>query len=96
MAAATRSVSASAPATVLDVKCGMGAYAVPLAEQGHELHLLDPVELRVREVIAAWSKRSAAADKGGRLAEAVVGDARDLPFDDSAPMQSSCRARCIT
>jgi ubiquinone/menaquinone biosynthesis C-methylase UbiE len=61
------------PAQVLDVGGGMGAYALPLADEGHEVRLLDPVELHVRE---------AAAD--GRLADAVVGDARELPFEDGS------------
>jgi ubiquinone/menaquinone biosynthesis C-methylase UbiE len=61
------------PAQVLDVGGGMGAYAVPLAEEGYEVRLLDPVEVHVREAAAS-----------GRLAEAVVGDARELPFEDAS------------
>jgi ubiquinone/menaquinone biosynthesis C-methylase UbiE len=60
------------PAQVLDVGGGMGAYALPLAEEGYEVRLLDPVELHVREAAAM-----------GRLAETVVGDARELPFSDA-------------
>jgi SAM-dependent methyltransferase len=59
------------PAVVLDVGGGPGAYARWLAEQGYEVHLIDPVELHVEQATAA-----------ARLATAQVGDARALPFAD--------------
>jgi ubiquinone/menaquinone biosynthesis C-methylase UbiE len=72
------------PATVFDIGGGMGAYALPLAEEGYEVHLLDPVELHVREARNAWAERESQASGGGRLAEAVVGDARELPFEGAS------------
>src|ERR671937_288337 len=72
------------PATVFDIGGGMGAYALPLAVEGYEVHLLDPVELHVREASNAWTQRESEASQGGRLAEALVGDARDLPFENAS------------
>jgi ubiquinone/menaquinone biosynthesis C-methylase UbiE len=60
------------PAVVLDVGGGPGAYAKWLAEQGHRVHLLDPIELHVEQAAAA-----------APLAGAQVGDARALPFADA-------------
>jgi ubiquinone/menaquinone biosynthesis C-methylase UbiE len=62
------------PAVVLDVGGGAGAYAIPLAARGYEVHLLDPIELHVAQA------RMAAEQAGVRLAGALTGDARDLPF----------------
>lgn len=61
-----------APARVLDVGGGAGAYALPLAADGYEVHLIDPVPLHVEQAAAA--SRTAAAP----LASTVVGDARAL------------------
>jgi SAM-dependent methyltransferase len=72
------------PATVFDIGGGMGAYALPLAADGYEVHLLDPVELHVREASRAWVQWESDASEGGRLAEALVGDARELPFGDAS------------
>lgn len=33
----------AAPATLADVGGGAGAYAIPLASEGYEVHLIDPV-----------------------------------------------------
>jgi len=59
---------------VLDVGGAPGAYAVWLAERDYRVHLVDPMELQVRqaEEVAA-----------GRLESARVGDARALPFADA-------------
>jgi SAM-dependent methyltransferase len=60
------------PAVVLDIGGGTGVYARPLAAEGYEVRLLDPVALHVEQARAA-----------GLVAQ--VGDARALPFaDDSA------------
>jgi ubiquinone/menaquinone biosynthesis C-methylase UbiE len=72
------------PATIFDIGGGMGAYALPLAADGYEVHLLDPVELHVREARSAWALLESRASDRGRLAEAVVGDARELPFEDES------------
>ena len=65
------------PATVLDVGGAAGAYALPLAAEGYEVHLVDPVALHVEQARAA-----SAAQPDAPLASAVVGDARALPVDD--------------
>ena len=41
------------PATVLDVGGAAGAYALPLAAEGYEVHLVDPVALHVEQARAA-------------------------------------------
>jgi SAM-dependent methyltransferase len=64
----------SPPAVVLDVGGGAGAHAVPLTDQGYEVHLLDPMALHVEQARAA----------GTTLASARIGDARDLPHDDAS------------
>jgi ubiquinone/menaquinone biosynthesis C-methylase UbiE len=60
------------PACVLDVGGGAGAYALPLAAAGYEVHLVDPVPLHVRQAAAA--SQAAAA----QLASVTLGDARAL------------------
>jgi SAM-dependent methyltransferase len=65
----------AAPATVLDVGGAAGAYALPLAAEGYEVHLLDPVALHVEQARAA-----SAAQPDAPLASVAVGDARELPF----------------
>lgn len=65
------------PATVIDVGGAAGAYAVPLAREGFEVHLLDPVERHVRQA------RTAGHRSGHPLATTVVGDGRRLPYADA-------------
>jgi ubiquinone/menaquinone biosynthesis C-methylase UbiE len=60
------------PATIFDVGGGAGAYAFPLAQRGHRVHLIDPVELHLEEA------RGYAADSGIALASIAKGDARQL------------------
>jgi SAM-dependent methyltransferase len=60
------------PAQILDIGGGAGAYAVPLAAAGYEVHLVDPVPLHVSH--ATEASRAA----GVQLAGATVGDARAL------------------
>ena len=67
------------PATVLDVGGAAGAYALPLAAEGYEVHLVDPVALHVEQARAA-----SAAQPGAPLASVVVGDARELPVEDES------------
>lgn len=69
----------AAPATLLDVGGGAGVYALPLAEEGYSVHLIDPVPLHVEQASAA-----AAHQPGASLADAQVGDARRLPFGDQS------------
>jgi SAM-dependent methyltransferase len=68
----------AAPATVLDVGGGPGAYAVPLALAGYAVHLVDAMPLHVDQALAA----AANAEVG--LASAAVGDARSLDFPDGS------------
>jgi SAM-dependent methyltransferase len=60
-----------APAVVLDVGGGPGAYAAWLSGLGYDVHLLDPIALHVEQARAAG-------------VTATVGDARSLPFDDGS------------
>lgn len=67
------------PAVVLDVGGGAGAYAFWLAEQGYEVHLVDPVPLHVEQ-----ASRTSAARTTGTLASARLGDARALDREDGS------------
>ena len=64
-------------ATIVDVGGGPGAYAIPLALSGHDIHLVDAMPLHVAEA------RMAAQAAETRLASAEIGDARELPFPDA-------------
>jgi len=66
------------PAVVLDVGGGAGIYALPLAERGFRVHLVDPVALHVEEARRASGRQPAAP-----LASATVGDARRLEHRDA-------------
>jgi SAM-dependent methyltransferase len=68
----------AAPATVVDVGGGAGAYAIPLASAGYQVHLIDPVPLHVEQAAAA--SRQARTPLDGISA----GDARDLPASDGS------------
>ncbi|ORA31299.1 class I SAM-dependent methyltransferase [Mycobacterium aquaticum] len=68
----------AAPATLLDVGGAEGAYALPLAAAGYSVYLVDPVEAHVDAARMASRRQSSAP-----LADAVVGDARDLSAFDS-------------
>ncbi len=61
-----------APATIFDVGGGAGIYAFPLAQQGYQVHLIDPVESHLEQA------RSHAAASGVTLASITMGDARQL------------------
>jgi ubiquinone/menaquinone biosynthesis C-methylase UbiE len=65
-------------ATIVDVGGGPGAYAVPLALAGHDVHLVDAMPLHVTQA------RQAAAAAETRLASTEVGDARELAFPDAS------------
>lgn len=62
----------AAPASVLDVGGGPGAYAAWLAERGYRVHLVDPVPLHVEQ----------ATERSGFTA--ALGDARRLDEPDSS------------
>jgi SAM-dependent methyltransferase len=67
----------SPPTVVLDVGGAAGVYALPLAAQGYEVHLVDPVALHVRQAL-----RASAGQPTAPLAGATVGDARRLEWPD--------------
>ena len=60
------------PAVIFDVGGAAGVYAIPLAKQGYQVHLIDPVERHLRQA------RAAAEAAGVALASIVQGDARKL------------------
>jgi len=67
-----------APAVILDVGGAAGVYAFPLAEQGYEVHLIDPVPLHIEQA------RAYAQASKIDLASYSVGDARHLAFADQS------------
>ncbi|MFB7500400.1 class I SAM-dependent methyltransferase [Streptomyces sp. NPDC056161] len=64
------------PGTVLDIGGGPGAYALPLADDGYRVTLVDPVPLHVEQATRASRQQ----ERG--LHRALCGDARDLPVDE--------------
>ena len=66
----------SAPAEVLDVGGAAGSYAFLLAEQGYEVHLIDPVPLHIEQA------REVAKATNVKLASYTVGDGRSIDKDD--------------
>jgi SAM-dependent methyltransferase len=66
------------PARILDVGGAAGVHALPLAQQGYDVDLIDPVELHVRQA------RDASAAAPAPLRSAEVGDARALGTPDGA------------
>lgn len=69
---------AGATGTMIDVGGAAGVYALWLAERGHRVHLLDPVDRLVAEALQRDR------DAGGLLASCQAGEARQLPFDDES------------
>jgi ubiquinone/menaquinone biosynthesis C-methylase UbiE len=67
-----------APATIYDIGGGAGVYALWLAGQGYNVHLLDAMPLHIEQALQASKELSIP------LKNAVVGDARQLPFADSS------------
>jgi ubiquinone/menaquinone biosynthesis C-methylase UbiE len=67
-----------APAAVLDVGGGPGAYASWLARRGYRVHLIDPVPLHVDQA------RATAAARPDHPFTAAVGDARELVESDGS------------
>ena len=68
-----------APATVLDVGGGAGAYALPLARDDYSVHLIDPIPLHVEQ-----AKSGSLGQPEASLAGAEVGDARSLSQMDAS------------
>lgn len=67
----------SAPAVIFDVGGAAGVYALPLAKQGYEVHLIDAVDLHLEQA------RRYAAELGVALASSTHGDARHLEVPSS-------------
>jgi SAM-dependent methyltransferase len=65
------------PLRVLDVGGASGRYALWLAAQGHEVHLIDPVPLHVEQA------RAASGSAARPLASTGVGEARRLELSDA-------------
>src|SRR2546430_9057766 len=61
-----------APVVIFDVGGAAGAYAFPLAKQGYQVHLIDPVDLHLKQA------RTYASESGVALASIAPGDARRL------------------
>lgn len=66
------------PASVFDIGGGTGIHAFWLAERGYGVRLLDAVPLHIE-----LARKAFEAASGVRLVEAVVGDARSLPWPDA-------------
>jgi len=66
------------PAVIFDVGGAAGVYAFPLAGQGYEVHLIDPVALHLEQA------RARAAGSGIELASIAQGDARRLDVPDGS------------
>src|SRR3954468_3745037 len=67
-----------APAVVMDIGGGPGEYAAWLARAGYQVHLLDAVPLHVEQA------REVSSRQPDRPFTAVVGDARQLPYEDQS------------
>ena len=67
------------PAVVLDVGGAAGVYALPLAAQGYQVHLVDPLARHVQQAL-----RASGEQPDGPLASATVGDARQLDRPDAS------------
>jgi len=61
-----------APAVIFDIGGAAGVYAVPLAKQGYQVHLIDPVDLHLEQA------KAYAAASSVQLASIKRGDARQL------------------
>lgn len=66
------------PAIIYDIGGGAGIYALWLAGQGHEVHLLDAMQLHIDQALEAANQNHI------DLKDAVVGDARQLPYPDNS------------
>jgi ubiquinone/menaquinone biosynthesis C-methylase UbiE len=66
-----------APATIYDIGGGAGVYALWLAGQGYDVHLLDAMPLHIEQALQA------SKELGIPLKETIIGDARHLPYPDS-------------
>jgi 2-polyprenyl-3-methyl-5-hydroxy-6-metoxy-1,4-benzoquinol methylase len=65
----------SPPSVVLDVGGARGAYALPLAREGYEVHLIDPWKPHIE---------AAAAASATQPETPLASVARELPFSDAS------------
>ena len=63
------------PAVVLDIGGGSGPYACWLAKAGYEVHLVDPVDLHIKQ-----AKEASDRQPEHPIASISIGDARSLRF----------------
>lgn len=63
------------PAVILDIGGGSGPYACWLAKEGYEVHLVDPVDLHVKQ-----AKEASDQQPEHPIASVSLGDARSLRF----------------
>ena len=63
------------PAVVLDIGGGSGPYACWLAKAGYEVHLVDPVDLHIKQ-----AKEASNQQPEHPIASISLGDARELRF----------------
>ena len=68
---------------VLDLCCGYGRIAVPLAKRGYQMHGIDLLSSMIRQ-----AKKYAAAEKV--TVRWKIGDMRDLPYDDESFQRVIC------
>jgi len=68
-----------APALILDVGGGPGAYSCWLAAEGYEVHLLDPVPSHIEQ-----ARLASARQPSHPIATFQLGDARALPHADGS------------
>src|SRR5690242_5080761 len=61
-------------AVIAGIGEGPGVYTLPLAAEGHEVHLLDPMPLHIEQA------QSASSGKNIDLASVDIDDARELPW----------------
>jgi ubiquinone/menaquinone biosynthesis C-methylase UbiE len=67
------------PAVVLDVGGAAGRYACWLAQEGYQVHLVDPVPLHIQQ-----AKAASAAQPETPIASCRLGDARQLAFESNS------------
>ncbi len=67
------------PLRILDVGGAYGVYSFPLAKQGYEVHLIDPIYIHIQQ-----AKDYANNFPGVKLASCSLGDARQLKQKDSS------------
>ncbi len=66
------------PAIIYDIGGGAGVYAIWLATQGYQVHLLDAMPLHIEQALEAAKQSNVI------LQDAVVGDARQLPYPEAS------------